>query len=65
MISTTYWCNRETPDLDRPLYSVSIASEILSSDPDTLMMYEGLGLAVPKRFSSPSAAGTHRATSWG
>ena len=38
-----------TPDLDRPLYSVSVASEILSSDADTLMSYEGLGLAVPQR----------------
>jgi hypothetical protein len=34
-----------TPDLDKPLCSVSVASEILSSDPDTLMIYEDLGLA--------------------
>jgi DNA-binding transcriptional MerR regulator len=47
------------PDLDRPLYSVSVASEILSSDPDTLMMYEGLGLAVPQR----TAANRRRYTS--
>jgi DNA-binding transcriptional MerR regulator len=36
-------------DLDKPIYSVAVASEILSSDPGTLMMYEGLGLAVPQR----------------
>ena len=36
-----------TPDLDKPLYSVSVASEILVSDPDTLMTYEGLGPAIP------------------
>jgi DNA-binding transcriptional MerR regulator len=40
------------PDLDKPLYSVSVASEILSSDPDTLMIYEDLGLAVPKRTAT-------------
>lgn len=39
----------EMADLDKPLYSVSVASEILSSDPGTLMIYEDLGLAVPKR----------------
>lgn len=40
---------KRAPDLDRPLYSVSVASEILSSDPSTLMLYEDLGLAVPHR----------------
>jgi DNA-binding transcriptional MerR regulator len=49
----------ETPDLDKPLYSIGVASEILSSDPDTLLMYEGLGLAVPKR----TAANRRRYTS--
>jgi DNA-binding transcriptional MerR regulator len=37
------------PDLDKPLYSLDVASEILASDPDTLMTYEDCGLAVPKR----------------
>jgi MerR family transcriptional regulator, heat shock protein HspR len=48
-----------TLDLDKALYSVSVASEILSSDPRTLMMYEDLGLAVPKR----TAANRRRYTS--
>jgi DNA-binding transcriptional MerR regulator len=41
-----------TLDLDKPIYSVAVASEILSSDPGTLMMYEDLGLAVPRRTAS-------------
>ena len=41
-----------TLDLDKPIYSVAVASEILSSDPGTLMMYEGLGLAIPQRTAS-------------
>jgi hypothetical protein len=32
-----------TPDLDKPLYSVGVASEIPFSDPDTLLMYEHPG----------------------
>jgi DNA-binding transcriptional MerR regulator len=39
-------------DLDKPIYSVAVTSEILSSDPGTLMMYERLGLAVPRRTPS-------------
>jgi DNA-binding transcriptional MerR regulator len=39
-------------DLDKPLYSVNVASEMLSSNPDTLLIYEGLGLATPKHVGS-------------
>ena len=39
-------------DLDKPIYSVAVASEILSSHPGTLMMYEDLGLAIPQRTAS-------------
>ena len=48
------------PDLDKPLYSVSVASEILSSDPSTLLMYEGLGLAVPRRTATDRRRYTSR-----
>jgi MerR family transcriptional regulator, heat shock protein HspR len=36
-------------DLDKPLYTISVAAEILASHPRTLMMYETMGLAVPER----------------
>lgn len=35
-------------NLDKPLYSVNVASEILSSNPGTLLVYESLGLATPR-----------------
>src|SRR5437870_8808990 len=35
--------------LDKPIYTISVASEILDTHPRTLMMYENLGLVVPKR----------------
>ena len=35
--------------LDKPIYTISVASEILETHPRTLMMYEHLGLVVPKR----------------
>ena len=41
-----------TFDLDKPLYTISVASEILETHPRTLMMYEHLGLVVPKRTST-------------
>src|SRR6267143_651546 len=38
--------------LDKPIYTISVASEILETHPRTLMMYEHLGLVVPKRTST-------------
>jgi hypothetical protein len=38
----------EARDLDKPIYSVNVASEILQSNPTTLMVYEGLGIATPR-----------------
>jgi MerR family transcriptional regulator/heat shock protein HspR len=47
---------RTAPDtglsLDKPIYTISVASEILQTHPRTLMMYEHLGLVVPKRTST-------------
>lgn len=48
---------RESPrdvniSLDKPIYTISVASEILETHPRTLMMYEHLGLAVPKRTAT-------------
>jgi DNA-binding transcriptional MerR regulator len=31
-------------DLDKPLYTISVASEILETHPRTLMLYEDVGL---------------------
>ncbi len=38
-----------SPGLDKPIYTISVASEILATHPRTLMMYENLGLIVPQR----------------
>jgi MerR family transcriptional regulator/heat shock protein HspR len=38
--------------LDKPIYTISVASEVLETHPRTLMMYEHLGLVVPKRTST-------------
>src|SRR6266404_9855888 len=38
--------------LDKPIYTISVASEILETHPRTLMMYEHLGLVIPKRTST-------------
>jgi len=35
--------------LDKPIYTISVAAEILATHPRTLMMYEHLGLVVPQR----------------
>jgi DNA-binding transcriptional MerR regulator len=44
---------RETNiSLDKPIYTISVASEILETHPRTLMMYEHLGLVVPRRTST-------------
>jgi DNA-binding transcriptional MerR regulator len=36
-------------DLDKPIYTLSVASEILETHPRTLMMYEQLNMIKPKR----------------
>jgi MerR family transcriptional regulator/heat shock protein HspR len=41
-----------TFDLDKPLYTISVASEILETHPRTLMMYEDLGLIEPHRTAT-------------
>lgn len=41
-----------TISLDKPIYTISVASEILETHPRTLMMYEHLGLVIPKRTST-------------
>lgn len=44
---------RELPvGMDRPLYTISVASEILDTHPRTLMMYESMGLIEPQRTST-------------
>ena len=39
-------------DLDKPLYTISVASEILQTHPRTLMLYEDVGLIEPSRTST-------------
>jgi DNA-binding transcriptional MerR regulator len=36
-------------DLDKPLYTIGIAADILTTTTQTLMMYEHFGLVVPPR----------------
>jgi DNA-binding transcriptional MerR regulator len=38
--------------LDKPIYTISVAAEILATHPRTLMMYEHLDLVVPQRTST-------------
>ena len=38
--------------LDKPIYTISVAAEILATHPRTLMMYEQLGLVVPFRTAT-------------
>lgn len=38
--------------LDKPIYTISVASEVLETHPRTLMMYEHLGLVVPQRTAT-------------
>lgn len=40
------------PGLDKPIYTISVASEILETHPRTLMMYETMGLVVPQRTTT-------------
>jgi DNA-binding transcriptional MerR regulator len=41
--------NNHDPDLDKPIFTLSVASEILEVHPRTLMMYEHLSMISPKR----------------
>jgi MerR family transcriptional regulator/heat shock protein HspR len=47
-------------DLDKPLYTISVAAEILASHPRTLMMYETMGLGVPARTATNRRRYTQR-----
>src|SRR6202011_4897110 len=38
--------------LDKPIYTISVASEILETHPRTLMMYENMGMVVPQRTTT-------------
>jgi DNA-binding transcriptional MerR regulator len=38
--------------LDKPIYTLSVAAEILETHPRTLMMYEHLGMIKPKRTAT-------------
>jgi MerR family transcriptional regulator/heat shock protein HspR len=38
-----------SPGLDKPIYTISVAAEILETHPRTLMVYESVGLVVPQR----------------
>jgi MerR family transcriptional regulator, heat shock protein HspR len=40
------------PGLDKPIYTISVAAEILETHPRTLMMYENMGLVIPQRTST-------------
>ena len=39
-------------DLDKPLYTISVAAEILETHPRTLMLYEDAALIEPHRTST-------------
>jgi MerR family transcriptional regulator, heat shock protein HspR len=39
-------------DLDKPLYTISVAAEILETHPRTLMLYEDAALLEPHRTST-------------
>ena len=41
--------NESGIDLDKPIFTLSVASEILETHPRTLMMYEHLDMIRPKR----------------
>ena len=40
------------PGVDKPIYTLSVASEILETHPRTLMMYESVGLVRPHRTAT-------------
>jgi len=39
-------------DLDKPLYTISVAAEFFKKNPRTLMLYEDVGLVQPFRTST-------------
>jgi hypothetical protein len=51
-LATTTSTRRQIVDLDKPLYTIGIAAEILTTHTRTLMMYEHLGLVVPSRTAT-------------
>jgi len=48
--------------LDKPIYTISVASEILETHPRTLMMYEHLGWSSPSG-PRPTVGASRSATS--
>lgn len=46
--------------LDKPIYTISVAAEILELHPRTLMMYEHLHLIVPHRTPTNRRRYSHR-----
>ncbi len=46
------WARQPELDLDKPLYTISVASEILQTHPRTLMLYEDVGLIEPARTAT-------------
>lgn len=44
--------NQPNDGLDKPIYTISVAAEILDTHPRTLMMYEHLGILVPERTAT-------------
>jgi DNA-binding transcriptional MerR regulator len=51
-VSSTSASTGDRVGLDKPIYTISVASEILETHPRTLMMYEQLGLVIPHRTST-------------
>src|SRR5258708_5803727 len=49
-----------TIDLDKPIFTLSVASEILEVHPRTLMMYEHLNMIQPKRTATNPRASPRR-----
>lgn len=47
-------------ELDKPLYTIGIAADILGTTTQTLMMYEHFGLVVPRRSGSGRRLYTQR-----
>src|SRR5438094_6882803 len=51
-------------DLDKPIFTLSVASEILEVHPRTLMMYEHLSMISPKDRKSTRLNSSHRTSSY-
>jgi MerR family transcriptional regulator/heat shock protein HspR len=49
-----------TPGMDKPIYTLSVAAEILATHPRTLMMYETVGLITPHRTATNRRRYTQR-----